>query len=485
MRSITFARTPILPFLIGIPISFSTSAGVQGDFKSGGSGGGAMDIEYVNNYPYSRCSQENIPSEDCKEFGYVFGEEPITFKQFIDLVMNTSAEQYRADMVSDNYNVPDNFHWLLPTEENLRYAKSQGILQGDNLYPVFVDDGNKDEYLAEREIQLVHLPGANLPDTINDETEVVGLLAAYALDSDGNILPGTPGEPGSPGKIDPDKGEIVILDPHEPPPPPPPPPSVLDTIESIYFSTQYKTDHGMDGQLRKGGIEFKQQEDNDRYSVTNILWQLRHDQTLKTWVTSEHQEFSRTTPVAKPCISGIHIREKGGADHYFEPKTSFCHNRIGGKGNPPSVFKLPSSGLKKVNSKPQAVSPDIKPNVSMVKAGMKREGYYTLDLTESQYIALGQPRTVTFKWKYGEFGELQSNITSVNFDSGQAYARFRYITGKKSQESKAFCLDWTELQGDLYVDTYVIRNGNSLCDGSSNGSATSGTLYFYSHESAE
>ena len=72
MRSITFARTPILPFLIGIPISFSTSAGVQGDFKSGGSGGGAMDIEYVNNYPYSRCSQENIPSEDCKEFGYVF-----------------------------------------------------------------------------------------------------------------------------------------------------------------------------------------------------------------------------------------------------------------------------------------------------------------------------------------------------------------------------------------------------------------------------
>ncbi|MDK9759105.1 hypothetical protein KIV40_28115, partial [Vibrio sp. D173a] len=112
MRSITFARTPILPFLIGIPISFSTSAGVQGEFKSGGSGGGAMDIEYVNNYPYSRCSQENIPSEDCKEFGYVFGEEPITFKQFIDLVMNTSAEQYRADMVSDNYNVPDNFHWL-------------------------------------------------------------------------------------------------------------------------------------------------------------------------------------------------------------------------------------------------------------------------------------------------------------------------------------------------------------------------------------
>ncbi|MDK9759369.1 hypothetical protein KIV40_29565 [Vibrio sp. D173a] len=192
--------------------------------------------------------------------------------------------------------------------------------------------------------------------------------------------------------------------------------------------------------------------------------------------------------MAKPFISGIHIREKGGADHYFEPKTSFCHNRIGGKGNPPSVFKLPSSGLKKVNSKPQAVSPDIQPNVSMVKDGLKRVGYYTLDLTENEYIALGQPRTVTFKWKYGEFGELQSNSTSVKFDSGQAYARFRYRTGAKSKVSgnfKPFCLDWTQLQGDLYIDTYVIRSGNSLCDQTSDGKATTETLYFYSHESAE
>ncbi|NOH79333.1 hypothetical protein F0231_06210 [Vibrio sp. RE86] len=253
--------------IIGSLVSVNiVQAAVQGEFQSGGSNGNIMDKEYVNNYPYSRCSEEGIPSEDCKEFGYVFGDTYIKFEQFTQLAMNTSLEEYRASMVSDNYFIPDNFEWLLPSIENLRYAAVQGILKIDSLYPVYIDDGNRDEHLYEHEIKLAHLPGANLPDTINNDTDIIGLMAAFQVDSNGVIQPGIPGEPGTPGEIIPDNGEIIILDPHpptEPPTPEPPPGAVVGQVCGEILNDQsprnpasgcLKVNQVLDGSLHTEGI---------------------------------------------------------------------------------------------------------------------------------------------------------------------------------------------------------------------------------------
>ncbi|WP_171758851.1 hypothetical protein [Vibrio sp. RE86] len=217
------------------PLSFSA---VQGEFQSGGQGGGEMDKGYVNNYPYSRCSEENVPAEDCKQFGYVYGKEALPFGDFVKLVMNTSAEQYRADMVSDNYNIPDNAQWMLPNIENLRYAESKGMLEGNNLYPVFIDNGAGDSFVSEDEIQLTYRAGATVPEEITDDTQIVGLMAAYSFDSNGRIIAGTPGE------INSDNGKVIILDPTpdptpkpDPDPEPEPEPEPIDpTPERIYAS---------------------------------------------------------------------------------------------------------------------------------------------------------------------------------------------------------------------------------------------------------
>jgi hypothetical protein len=482
MRSITFTRTSILPILIGIPISFSTSAGVQGDFKSGGSGGGAMDIEYVNNYPYSRCSQENIPSEDCKEFGYVFGEEPITFKQFIDLVMNTSAEQYRADMVSDNYNVPDNFHWLLPTEENLRYAKSQGMLQGDNLYPVFVDDGNKDEYLTEREIQLVHLPGASLPDAINDDTEVVGLLAAYALDSDGNIIPGSPGEPGSPGKIDPDKGEIIILDPHGPPPPPP---SMLDDVISIATGNTPDARQNPTYFEVYGQIMFYNQELEDKYREKQILWSSNPSKSYPTWKDERYVEITETiedTPTT--CIHAIKLTNSIGETKFFGQKSGhpLCESEYDrNKSSYATEWEEIEEPTPEVD--PDSVVPkEIYASVSMYEASAKRKGAFVVLMSPEKWELVGKPTAMNFKWYYGT-GEPHFS-TDSNYTIEDGNYKWRIDTNKYSK-GKSFCLE------GFYYNTIKTNFGNKhyranksdyspICDGSSNGQSTSKYFPFMS-----
>ncbi|MGF1753581.1 hypothetical protein L4C33_08300 [Vibrio makurazakiensis] len=215
---------------------------VTGTFATGAGNGGAMDKEYVNNYPYSRCSDETIPSDDCKEFGYVFGDDPMRFGDLKALFLRGSHAdyndemQYTADMVTDNYAVPDTFNWILPSSENIQYAVTHGLLKTNTYYPYWSDDG--DHILIEEEIFLATLPSTPEPTELDDDTQVVGLLVAVAYGSDGNPIDdhpgGSPGLPGEPGESTPNDDDWHGYDPNapvEPEPDPTPDPTYSHTLD--------------------------------------------------------------------------------------------------------------------------------------------------------------------------------------------------------------------------------------------------------------
>jgi len=158
-------------------LTASSVYAVEGTFTS--SSGTSMDFDYVNDYPYSRCSSEGIFEVFCKKIGYVYGLEEQKYGELLGKFGDNQK-------LEDNYAIADNFTWYIPTAEQLQYLADAGAIDKSKLY-LISDDNNNDS--TDYDIGYF-TSGYDTGIEMSDQL-VSGLFVAVDLDN-----PSSPENPG-------------------------------------------------------------------------------------------------------------------------------------------------------------------------------------------------------------------------------------------------------------------------------------------------